>query len=72
MANVSRPINLYSSVDYAVQGLNDQKKPSGAPTAPTKKPKKSPKAPPKKKAPARKPKAKKAPPKDQKQVLPWM
>ena len=31
MANVSRPVNLFSTASYAVSGLQNQKAPVGAP-----------------------------------------
>ena len=80
MANVSRPVNLYSATDYAVLGLNNQEKPVTKPeeTRPNKqkKPKKKPapksKPAPKKKKPAPKKTIKKLSEANRKKLLPWM
>ena len=76
MANVSRPVSLYSATDYAVQGLKKQESPVVKPEEKPKKPVKK-KPPPKKKPVAKKkpvPKSttKKISEANRKKLLPWM
>ena len=67
MANVSRPVNLYSATDYAVLGLEQQKK-----SKEIKEPKKPKKVTKKATKPVKKNPPKKIKEVNRKKLLPWM